>query len=178
MVKLSGGSRSLTGGSREYSRREVDFNQLMRSGQYSSGYFSQKGGGYLLVERSTMSHSTEEIEAARYMADKGYIVTLTDESNKGKDSKVKTPDGRVFDATFEQRTPDGKQNTPENIRSALRHGRDKRSDMVVIYQKQGKHSRQAVEQGIKMYEAQSKHRFQQIIVVTQDGRIHRHKHNS
>ena len=93
-------------------------------------------------------------------------------------TKVKTPDGRVFDATFEQRTPDGKQNTPENIRSALRHGRDKRSDMVVIYQKQGKHSRQAVEQGIKMYEAQSKHRFQQIIVVTQDGRIHRHKHNN
>lgn len=96
MVKLSGGSRTLSGGSREYSRREVEYNQLMRSGQYSSGYFSHKGGGYVLVERSSMTHSAEEIEAARYMADKGYIVTLTDESNKGKDSKVKTPDGKVL----------------------------------------------------------------------------------
>lgn len=38
--------------------------------------------------------------------------TLTDESNHGKGSKVKTPDGKIFDASFEQRTPDGKQNTP------------------------------------------------------------------
>ena len=177
MVKLSGGSRTLTGGSREYGRREVEFNQLMHSGRYSDGYFSKKGGGYVLVEKSTMSHSADEIEAARYMADKGYIVTLTDESNKGKDAKVKTPDGKIFDTTFEQRTPDGKQNTPENIRSALRHGRDKRSDMVVIYQKQGKHHRSDVEKGIRMYESQSRHRFKQIIVVTKDGRIHRHRHN-
>lgn len=177
MVKLSGGSRTLTGGSREYGRREVEFNQLRNSGQYSEGYFSKKGGGYVLVERSTMPHSQDEIEAARFMADKGYIVTLTDESNQGKGSKVKTPDGKIFDATFEQRTPDGTQNTPENIRSALRHGRDKQSDMVVIYQKHGKHSRAAVEEGIRIYEAQSRHRFSQIMIVTRDGRIHRHKHN-
>lgn len=177
MVKLSGGSRTLTGGSREYGRREVEFNQLRNSGRYSEGYFSKKGGEYVLVERSTMPHSQDEIEAARFMADKGYIVTLTDESNQGKGSKVKTPDGKIFDATFEQRTPDGTQNTPENIRSALRHGRDKQSDMVVIYQKHGKHSRAAVEEGIRMYEAQSRHRFSQIMIVTRDGRIHRHKHN-
>lgn len=177
MFKLSGGSRTLTGGSREYSRREVEFNQLRNSGRYSSGYFSDKGGGYVLVERSSMPHEKDEIEAAMYLADKGYIVTLMDESNKDRGSKVKTPDGKVFEATFEQRTPDGSQNTPENIRSALRHGRDKRSDMVVIYQKHGRHSRQAVEQGIRMYEQQSRHRFQQIMIVTRDGRIHRHKHN-
>lgn len=177
MVKLSGGSRTLTGGSREYSRREVEFNQLMHSGRYSDGYFSKKGGGYYLIEKSSASHKPEELEAARYMADKGYIVTLKDESNKDKEPNVKTPDGRVFNATFEQRTPDGRQNTSDNIRSALRHGRDKHSDMVIIYQKHGKHSRQAVEQGIRMYEEKSSHRFKQIIVVTKDGRIHRHKHN-
>ncbi len=177
MVKLSGGSRKLRGGSREYSRREVEFNQLMHSGRYSDGLFSKKGGGYVLVEHSTMPHSEEEMEAARYMADKGYIVTLSDESNKGKGSKVKTHDGKIFNATFEQRTPDGMQNTPENIRSALRHGRDKKSDMVVIYQKHGKHSRADVEKGIRMYEEQSRHRFSQILIITHDGRIHRHKHN-
>lgn len=105
MVKLSGGSRTLTGGSREYWRREVEFNQLRYSGQYSEGYFSKKGGGYVLVERSTMPHSQDEIEAARFMADKGYIVTLTDESNQGKGSKVKTPDGKIFDATLSSAHP-------------------------------------------------------------------------
>lgn len=44
MVKLSGGSRRLKGGSREYNRREIAFQQLMNTGRYSYGYFSQKGG--------------------------------------------------------------------------------------------------------------------------------------
>lgn len=176
MVKLSGGSRTLAGGSREYTRREAEFGMLMQSGRYSSGYFSQKGGGYYVVEESTAKHKPEELEAARFMADKGYVVTMIDESNKDRGIKVKTPDGRVFEASFEQRTPDGIHNTAENIRSALRHGRDKGCDMVVIYQKYGKHSRQSVEQGIRMYEERSSHRFKQIMVITRDGRIHRHVH--
>lgn len=150
MVKLSGGSRRLKGGSREYNRREIAFQQLMNTGRYSYGYFSQKGGGYVLVEKSTARHKPEEIEAARLMADKGYKVTLKDEAGT-----MKTPDGKIFDATFEQRTPDGTQNLADNIMNALRHGRDKKSDMVVIYQKNGRHLRQAVEQGIKMYESKS-----------------------
>lgn len=172
MVKLSGGSRRLKGGSLEYNRREIAFQQLMNSGKYSYGYFSQKGGGYVLIEKSSVRHKPEEIEAARLMADKGYKVTLKDEAGT-----MKTPDGKIFDAMFEQRTPDGTQNLADNIVNALRHGRDKRSDMVVIYQKNGRHSRQAVEQGIKMYESKSNHRFKEIVVITRDGRIHRHKHN-
>ena len=172
MVKLSGGSRRLKSGSREYNRREIAFQQLMNTGRYSYGYFSQKGGGYVLVEKSTARHKPEEIEAARLMADKGYKVTLKDEAGT-----MKTPDGKIFDATFEQRTPDGTQNLADNIMNALRHGRDKKSDMVVIYQKNGRHLRQAVEQGIKMYESKATHRFKEIVVITRDGRIHRHKHN-
>ena len=38
--------------------------------------------------------------AVRTFGDKGYIVTLMDESNKDRGSKVKTPDGKVFEATF------------------------------------------------------------------------------
>lgn len=72
MVKLSGGSRRLKGGSLEYNRREIAFQQLMNSGKYSYGYFSQKGGGYVLIEKSSVRHKPEEIEAARLMADKGY----------------------------------------------------------------------------------------------------------
>ncbi len=177
MVKLSGGSRRLKGGSKEYNRREVTFQQLMNTGKYSYGYFSQKGGGYVLIEKSSTKHKSEEIEAARLMADKGYKIELIDEANKGKRANVKTPDGKIFDATFEQRTPDGTQNSPDNIMNALRHGRDKKTDMVVIYQKNGRHSRQAVEQGIRQYESKATYRFKEIIVITRDGRIHRHKHN-
>lgn len=60
MVKLSGGSRRLKGGSLEYNRREIAFQQLMNSGKYSYGYFSQKGGGYVLIEKSSVRHKPEE----------------------------------------------------------------------------------------------------------------------
>lgn len=177
MVKLSGGSRTLTQGSKQYNSRQQEFNNLIASGDYSAGYFSQKGGGYYVVENSTAMHKPEELEAARFMADKGYRVTLIDESNEGKPSKIKTPDGKIFSASFEQRTPDGKENTPTNIANALRHSRDKRADIAVIFQKYGQHSRSAVEEGIKAYEEKAKHRFKQIFIITKDGRIHRHKHN-
>ena len=175
MVKLSGGSRKLKGGSKEYNAREKEFADMMQSDKYSQGYFSEKGGGYYVVENSKARHKPEELEAARFLADKGYKVTLKDEGSQG--FKIKTPDGRLFNATFEQRTPDGKNNTSDNIKSALRHARDKKADNVVIYQKYGKHSRKDVENGIKQYEEKSTHRFNGIIIVTKDGRIHRHGHN-
>lgn len=175
MVKLYGGSRKLKNGSRQYTRRENEFHEELASGSYSSGYFSQKVGGYYVVEKSKASHKSEELEAVRFMADQGYIVTLKDEGSQ--QHKIKTPDGYIFTASFEQRTPDGSKNTAENIMGCLRHGRDKKADVTVIYQKYGRHSRADIEKGIRLYEEKSRHRFKQIIIVTKDGRIHRHKHN-
>lgn len=175
MVKLYGGARKLKNGSRQYTRRELEYRGEMSSGNFSSGYFSQKGGGYYVVENSKAKHKPEELEAARYMADKGYIVRMKDEGNQPH--KIKTPDGMIFSASFEQRTPNGSKNTSDNIKSCLYHGRDKKADVTVIYQKFGRHSRADVEKGIRLFEEKSKYRFQQIIMVTKDGRIHRHKHN-
>lgn len=95
MVKLSGGSRTLSGGSREYGRREVEFNQLRHSGRYSDGYFSKKGGGYYLIEKSSTTHKPEEIEAARFMADRGYKITLKDEGGGCQDSGRLCVFGRI-----------------------------------------------------------------------------------
>lgn len=95
MVKLSGGSRTLSGGSREYGRREVEFNQLRNSGRYSDGYFSKKGGGYYLIEKSSVTHKPEEIEAARFMADRGYKITLKDEGGGCQDSGRLCVFGRI-----------------------------------------------------------------------------------
>lgn len=172
MAKSSGGVRNVPVGSSAYNNRLAEVAAMRANGRYSSVEMAENGTGWVAIEKSSAKHKPEEIEAARHLANKGYKVTLTDEAGSAT-----VNDGKLFAASFEQKTPDGRQNTPENIRSALRHGRDKRSDMVVIYQKHGKHSRQAVEQGIKMYEAQSKHRFKKIIIVTRDGRLHHHKHN-
>lgn len=173
MVKLSGGSRTLTGGSREYSRREVEFNQLMHSGQYSSGYFSSKGGGYYVVENSSARHKPEELEAARYMADKGYCVTLTDEAGHG--DRIKSPDGKIFSASFEQRTPTG--DTEQNFNKCLEHAKIKGAEVAVVFMKNAGHTRTSVEKGIRKYEEHNAYRFKKIIVVTKDGRIHKHTHN-
>lgn len=177
MVKLSGGSRTLTNGSREYNRRMTEYQMMIQSGKYdpAQSYFSQKGGGYVLVEKSSQEHLPEEKEAARFMADKGYKIELKDEGGQAT-----TPDGKVFSASFEQRTPDGKDghNTPQNIRAALRHARNKNADVAVIYQKNGRHSKKTVMDGIKLFEQSANYRFKRIYIVTRDGRIHRHAHNN
>jgi len=170
MAKISGGVRSLKTGSREYSARELEVIQMRNSGKYSSVEFSKKGGGYVAVEKSTASHKPEELEAARFLANKGYKVTLKDEAGN-----FVTPDGKLFSYSFEQSTPEG--GTAKNFRSQLSHARDKTADVALVYMKYNKHTKQSVTDGIRLYEAGNSYRFKEIIIITPDGRIHRHRHN-
>lgn len=171
MAKTSGGVRTYRQGSSTYRKRQAEVEAMRQSGMYSSVEMG-KGGGYVAIEKSTARHKLEELEAARILADKGYKVTLKNESGMSK-----TPDGYLFTtASFEQRTPTG--NSAKNIRASLYHGRDKKADIPVLYMKGNGHTRQSVEDGIKYFESSSKYRFKEIIIVTKDGRIHRHKHNS
>lgn len=172
MAKTSGGIRTYKNGSSTYRRREVEADAMRRSGKYSSVEMG-KGGGYVAIEKSPARHMPEELEATKILADRGYKVTLKNEAGLGH--KIKTPDGYLFSASFEQKTPKG--NTDINIRSSLYHARDKKADVPVLYMKGSGHTRQSVENGIRAFESASKYRFKQIIVVTEDGRIHRHKHN-
>lgn len=172
MAKTSGGVRTYKSSSSTYRRRQEEISTMRASGKYSSVEMS-KGSGYVAIEKSTSRHKPEELEAARILADKGYKVTLKNEAGLGH--KIKTPDGYLFSASFEQRTPKG--NTDINIRSFLYHVRDKKADVPILYMKGSGHTRQSVENGIRAFESASKYRFKQIIVVTEDGRIHRHKHN-
>lgn len=144
---------------------------MKSSGNYSSVKFFPSSGGYVAVEKSGFSHTRDEYEAAIYLARKGYKVTLIDET-KGIG---KTPDGLLSIQTYEQRTPMGF--TSNNMTNALRHARDKQAEIAVIYMKRANHTRSSVEQGIKDFERTSKYRFKEMIIVTADGRLHRHKHN-
>ena len=177
MAKSSGGSRAITPGSKNYKARLGDFKEKMMSGDYSEGYFSDKSGGYYLVEKSSAEHSDEEVEAAKILADKGYIVKLKDEGGN-----MSTPDGEVFSYTYEQRTPD-KASGPNGVMKCIEHATKKvhkkvKIDVSLIYDKHRRFTKSDIEQGIKLYEQYNRRtRFKQIIVVSPSGRVHRHKHN-
>jgi len=50
-------------------------------------------------------------------------------------------------------------------------------EILIFYMKYNSHTRQSVEEGLKLFESKSNFRFDRIIVVTPSGRIHVHKHN-
>ena len=172
MAKTSGGVRTYKQGSSTYLKRQAEVETMRRSGRYSSVTMG-RGGGYVAIEKSPMKHKKEEIELASILANKGYKVILKNES--GSDPKIKTPDGYLFNASFEQKTPikDG----ANTIRNALFHAKSKRAGIALIYSKKGAFSRESVEKGIKLYEEASSYRFNRIIVVSDNGNVHRHKHN-
>lgn len=145
---------------------------MRKSGKYSSVEMG-KGGGYVAVEKSTARHKPEEIEAARILANKGYKVILKDEATGLH--KVGTSDGYLFGASFEQRTPT--KDGANTIRNALFHARDKEAKIALIYSKGSVFSRASVEQGIRLYEDATRYRFKQIIIVSDKGNVHRHRHN-
>ena len=169
-MKPGGGNRELKTGSKEYTARELEVIKMQESGLYSDVYFSKESGGYYAVENSTKMKTDEEINAARFLANKGYKVVLKDEAGQ-----MTTPDGYIYKYSFEQRTPEGSSSA--NFVTSLRHARDKKADIAIVYMKYNRHTKQSVVEGLKAYEKKSKYRFKQIIIITQDGRLHIHKHN-
>lgn len=168
-AKTSGGVRTYRQGSFTYRRREAEVAAMRASGRYSSVEMG-KGGGWLAIEKSPARHKPEELEAARILADKGYKVTLKNESGQ-----VKTPDGYLFTASFEQRTPT--RDGANTIRNALFHARNKGSDIAVIYSRNHAFTRESVESGIALYEQSHDYRFKRIIIVADNGNVHRYRHN-
>lgn len=166
MAKKSGNNRISTSGSSSSLHDEVE---SMRAGDNYS-QIEEYNGGYLAIEKSSKKHSTEEIEAARYIAKNGNKVVLKNEAG----SKT-TIEGWINGRKYEQRTPTGSDAT--NFENALRHARDKHAEISVVYTKSAKYSLDVIEEGIRNFETNSKYRFHEIIVVTVDGRVHYHVHN-
>lgn len=173
MSKTIGGVRNLAPNSQAYKNRVTEAARMRASGKYSSVTMAENGTGYVAIESSPAKHKPEEIEAAMHLGNNGYKVILGNEAGEGK-----CKEGKLFLSTFEQKTPDGKHNDAKNIKNALGHARDKKADIAVIYMKYGTHSRKTVEEGIKNFEKSSKYRFQKIIIITKDGRLHHHHHDT
>lgn len=169
MAKASGGTRKLKHGSREYRKRQDEIKAMQENGKYSSVTMGTHGG-YLAIEKSKARHKIEEIKAGKILADNGYKVILKDEMGQ-----VKTPDGYIFNASFEQRTPT--KDGSNTIRNALFHAKAKNAQVAVIYSKGPAFTRNSVDNGLKLYEQATERRFERIIVVVDNGHIHIHKHN-
>lgn len=169
MAKTAGGVRTYRKGSSTYRKRQEEVSAMRESGRYSSVDMG-KGGGWLAIEKSTARHKPEELEAARILSNKGYKVTLKDEGGQ-----VRTPDGYLFSASFEQRTPT--KDGANTIRNALYHARNKGADVAVIYSRDHAFTRGSVENGIKLYEQSHDYKFKRIIVVADNGNVHRYRHN-
>lgn len=173
MAKTAGGVRTYKQGSSTFRKRQAEIVAMRQSGKYSSVEIG-KGGGYVAVENSTARHKPEELEAARILADKGYKVILKNEAGLGY--KVKTPDGYLFSASFEQRTP--QQGGAKSFCKSLEHAKHKQADIAVVYDKNRVYDRKEVETGIARFEQYNRYRFKQVFVVSGSGSIHRHKHNT
>ena len=175
MAKVSGGTRKLKNGSREYKKRLKEVESLRAIGKYSSVEMGVRGG-YLAIEKSNSQHKIEEIETGQILADNGYKVILTNE-----DGHKATGDGTLFSIGYEQRTPT--KGTAHGVLKAIEHARikvrkgAKDVKIPIIYDKNRLYNKTMIEEGIKLYERLNKIRFKEIIVVSANGHIHRHKHN-
>lgn len=171
MAKSSGGVRNVPVGGSAYQKRLAEVAEMRASGKYSYVEMAKNGTGWVAIEKSSSKHKMEEIEAAHHLADKGYKVTLADESG----TKV-VNDGRLFTASFEQRTPTAEGE--KGVNKALEHAKKKGADIAVIYDKHRTYNRAEIEAGIKRYESfNPKYRFKKMIVIGSSGNVHVHTHN-
>lgn len=168
MAKITGNNRTLT--TEEMSSLHEEVMKMNASGKYSKDV-EEFNGGYLAIEKSSKKHSKDEEDAARFIAKNGNKVILKNEAG----SKT-TIEGWINGKKYEQKTPTGSDAT--NFENALRHARDKKAEIAVVYTKNANYTLEIVEDGIKNFETNSKYRFHEIIVVTKDGRVHHHVHNS
>lgn len=170
MAKDSGADRMVEKYAQPFDEVRKQVEEMKASGKYSTVEMTNNGGIYA-VEKGKARHKLEEIEAGRHMAKAGYHVTLKDETGH-----VKTPDGKVFSFTFEQKTPD--VGGARSVLKAMEHARSKQSDVVVIYDKHSVYHRNIIDRGISLYEQYiHNYRFKRIIVVSKSGNVYEHSHN-
>ncbi len=168
----------------------LQFQQLLATGLYDTdrSYFS-RSGAYVLYQRGHRFHP-EEIEAAEAMADHGINVKLTSEgghenitatSSKGNN---KYSEGRVGleELTFEQSTPStppSPDRAAKAVNKALEHAKKKRSEVAVLYDRNGFFHRTDIDAGIKEYEKHQSNtlRFKAILVISKDKKVYEWTHN-
>lgn len=165
-----------------------EYQEALATGKYDTRhcYFSpNEKGAYVLCDKLHNIENNEsfenEFQAARYLADKGYIVELGSEkeekiriSKTGELSKKKVEGKISFELlSYEQKTPEKNSNLTgkQIVRSALNHARKKWANVAVIYDKHDVLTHEDVYAGITDFLEHSKHKLKALVVVGHKGKI-------
>lgn len=184
MGKSSGGTRNIkpTSGNIAFNRSVFENEVAMPDIVKDQSYFSDKSGGYSLFMEGH-NYVAEEVEAARILADEGYVTVLTPENmsiyaTKKVGKKEQFSDGLIAGFYYEQKTPNPKNVTPEglanSVNNALQHARDKGAKVAVIFDKYKVYHQADIDAGIKLFEQHNKYKFQSIVTI---NTVHKKKVN-
>lgn len=188
MAKGSGGTRIVKPYSYDRQENINAYHRTMRAGGYDKdySYLSDKTGAYALYANGHVYHK-EEVEASRFIADNGINVTLTPEgagyemyaTNVVK-GKYKFSEGKVSMFTYEQKTPtEITSSNKSSVRQAIDHANSKRSQIALIYDKNGLLNRKDIEEGMKLYQSKYKNwktkGVKAVLVLNKKGSLFEHQ---
>lgn len=142
-------------------------------------YFSEKTGAYVIAYKGRNVNTADvEQEAAKILADNGYVVEMTPESGdlyitnyvKGKS---KYADGKISSILYEQKTPrPTTDDLASSVNNALEHAMSKKADVAVIYDKYASYHRNNIGDGIERFSKNHAYKFKGIITINARGEIH------
>lgn len=184
MAKTSGGVRNYPANSSAYNKRRTEFYTLMATGDYKTEASRlYRGGGFVVTHKEHNIAKRDgngklidkSDEAARKLARKGFRVYLN--SEKSRELKVSTPDGRIEKLTMDIKTVSkaGRYTIKSSLEKASKQG----SRAVILMQGTKRMTRKYVESQISMFQqkspAKAREKLEYVIVVGKSGNIHRHK---
>lgn len=171
-----------------YEQHAAEFRALLATGKYDidKSYLSDTGA-YVLFEKGHEYH-TDEIEAAKAMADFGIIVKLEKEGDPARATAIDARGNPQFsegklsieELSYEQSTRESLTTTAErSVKKALEHAKKKGSEVAVIYDKGGVFHRSDIQAGIKSYESfpNNSHRFKAILVIDKHRNVYEWTHD-
>lgn len=187
--KSVGGIRNITlVDSADFAKYAAEFRAALATGKYDieKSYLSDNGA-YVLFEKGHIYH-TEEIEAAKAMADHGIIVTMGQEGDpaqataKNLKGNPKFSEGllSIEKLTYEQSTRQQLNTAAEkSVKTALEHAKAKGSDVAVVYDRGGLFHRNDIRAGIKLYESYKNNRshlFKSILIIDKNKNVYEWNH--
>ena len=177
MAKASGGTRNYSSNSATLIKRKGEYDKIMSTGDYTSGYFS-KSGGYNVTHKGhnpvADANVNKEEFGAKVLADKGYRVYRM--SERAYIEGVKKSDGFHEHAVVDMKTINsaGKYRIENVLKNAAIQG----AEVAILIQNTKEMTRKYVEEQISSYlkHAKGEERgiLKQVIAIGMSGHVHRH----
>lgn len=171
--KTSGGTRNYASQPGTLGKRQGEFNRLMGTGNYDkSNSYMDKSGGFVVVHNEHNINSDER-DASKKLAKKGYKVYL--DSEKSTISGGKTKDGRLYHSPMDMKAIGKAGNN--TIKTAMEKASKQGAETVVLIQRTKSMTREYVDAQVKKFIEQSpvraRERIKHVIVVGLSGNVHR-----